>query len=99
MNAEQRAALRKLAEEATQGPWNVYDKARGDGFTKYFGVDSEKKETVVLWDEFGGIMYSADASYIAAANPQAIRELLDYIDQLEAKIDDLVMSLDAARGE
>lgn len=82
MNQEQRAALRKLAEEATPGPWHVFDRSVCEGYTKYFGVDSEQ-DSIVLWDEFGGVIARQDAAHIAAANPSTILQLLDYIETLE----------------
>lgn len=114
MNAEQRAALRKLAEEATPGPWEiVWYECKADRSDVKAG--SAKKVGDVLWrvPKVIGMMAPSenhwardyidapdeDIDYIAAANPQTILQLLDYIETLEDRIDDLVMSLDAARGE
>ena len=65
MTADERAALRALAEKATPGPWE----ARGDSVciersfvchaARMYLIDRER-----------------DAAYIAAANPAAIKALL-----------------------
>lgn len=93
MNAEQRAALRKLAEEATPGPWSKYLNTMDDVIVRKMN-EAGYEQCVISYKS-----HYKNASYISAANPQAILQLLDYIDQLEEKIDDLVMSLDAAIGE
>lgn len=98
MNAEQRAALRKLAEEATPGPWEIrWYECRAD--REDVKAKSAKRVGDLLWrvpKQIGPIsaeenhwarlhldVSEEDSSLIAAANPQAIRELLDYIGTLE----------------
>lgn len=90
MDKEQRAALRKVAEEATPGPWIGCGPSFGDALPKYLNevtIDREGDEDdgyqicrppVGLDDKC-----SADFAYIAAANPQAILQLLDHIEALE----------------
>lgn len=96
MNAERLAALRKLAEEATPGPWM---RLFGDR-TVYDRMEDGCRGNVIVRAELGfSRQDTSNLAYIAAANQQAIRELLNYITQLEDQIDDLVMSLDAAIGE
>ena len=86
MNAEQRAALRKLAEEATPGPW-ISD---WDGTET---LEDGEYADVSVWagKAFDGKFINnvsfdnaiADGAYIATANPSTILQLLDYIETLE----------------
>jgi hypothetical protein len=64
--------LRELADKATQGPWHVFRAGvcMGD-------------ETFVHSRSEGG---RADSGYIAAANPEVIRELLDERDELQKEL-------------
>ena len=80
MKKEKRAALRKLAEEATPGPWWSGECRPPDGYAlawlgqSFVDCDGGRKNYVAS---------SRDADYIAAANPQAIISMLDYIETLE----------------
>lgn len=71
MNQEQRAALRKVAEEATPGPWYVNGRQSVRGSNKEYIANSNWKNGM------------QNAAHIAAANPSAILQLLDYIETLE----------------
>lgn len=80
MDKEQRAALRKLAEEATPGPWmrlfgerTVYDRME----------DGCRGNAIVRADLGYSIQDTLNIDYIAAANPSTILQLLDYIETLE----------------
>ena len=80
MNQEQRAALRKLAEEATPGPWmrlfgerTVYDRME----------DGCRGNVIVRADYPHSKADGENLDYIAAANPSTILQLLDYIETLE----------------
>ena len=80
MNAEQRATLRKLAEGATPGPWmrlfgerTVYDRME----------DGCRGNVIVRADHPHSKADGENLDYIAAANPSAILQLLDYIETLE----------------
>ena len=64
--------LRKLAENATEGPW-IRDHTD-------VCVDNEHKTLVT------NCRCASDAAYIAAANPAAIIELLDELDEMRAAI-------------
>lgn len=70
--------LRELAEKATPGPWKkqgpntiVGEKASCEALRKYIG------------NTFLDGNWSADAEYIAAANPAKIIELLDRVEKAE----------------
>ena len=87
MNIEQRAALRKLAEEATPGPWYQVGlpwNQNGD-FVCAGSEDPHIGKYVADTEDFDGEVENSfeNAGYIAAANPQAIISLLDYIETLE----------------
>lgn len=87
MDKEQRAALRKLAEEATPGPWvckshtceTIDDIDPGDDWTVY-GVNGQ----CVCFESVGrNDCAQSNAKHIAAANPSTILAMLDYIETLE----------------
>jgi hypothetical protein len=63
--------LRKLAEAAEPGPWNVCDDedAKGKFWHVWIGAGMSKRDVAQPFTE-------SDAAYIAAANPTAILELL-----------------------
>ena len=74
------ADLRRLAEQATPGPWRV----AGESQTGWKIDDGDHGDvTATYCHGCGGIYTEADAAYIAAANPQAILALLDRLDDLE----------------
>lgn len=74
--------LRKLAEAATPGPWSAdaWKKILVDGVSADVGsIDA----ALVLMD--GAPQLTADAAYIAAANPTTILSLLDRLEKAEAE--------------
>jgi hypothetical protein len=83
MNAEARETLRRLAEQATKGPWQVFEGEHGRA-RHYFdvvkpdGEGGERDSAEVL-----GPNDPADAAYIAAANPAVVLALLDALDARE----------------
>ena len=91
MTADERAALRALAEKATPGPWE----ARGDSvcIDRSFVCHAAR---MYLIDR------DRDAAYIAAANPAAIKALLTALDSAEAErartIEDCANVCEAARA-
>ena len=66
--------LRELAEKATQGEW-VYE-------SHAIGAVTDNPDILKQVASASG----ADAAYIAAANPQAIIELLDRVERLNAEL-------------
>lgn len=85
MNQEQRAALRKLAEEATPGPW--YCKHKNEVWSSIVLDEGSDCGFIDAWSSpiIEDVQCSAEqlSSYIAAANPSTILSMLDYIDALE----------------
>lgn len=77
MNAEQRSALRKLAEGATPGPWSKYLNTMDDVIVRKMN-EAGYEQCVISYKS-----HYKNADYIAAANPSAILQLLDYIETLE----------------
>ena len=79
--------LRRLAQAATPGPWKMLPV--GDGRQKFAVADSEFLSILTVTDEggatFGTVYDDADAAFIAAANPQAILELLGRLEAAEAE--------------
>ena len=74
MNKEQRSALRKLAEEATPGPWmrlfgerTVYDRME----------DGCRGNVIVSADYPHSKADGKNLDYIAAANPSITAQMLD----------------------
>ena len=80
--------LRRLAQEATPGPWKMLPV--GDGRQKFAVADSEFLSILTVTDEgdatFGTVYDDADAKFIAAANPAAITELLDRLEAAESEL-------------
>lgn len=78
--------LRRLAQAATPGPWKMLPV--GDGRQKFAVADSEFLSILTVTDEggatFGTVYDDADAKFIAAANPAAINELLDRLEEAES---------------
>ena len=85
MNTEQIKELRKLAEDATPGPWAKRGYVPGIGC----GVDGV---TAVAHHT-----NSADSAYIAAANPAAILALIAEIDSLRDEVNGLTGELGRER--
>ncbi len=84
------AELRRLAAEATPGPWDAHPATSGtpsDGPTM-MRVDSRDLPGRPIIADFdysqGG---GADAAYIAAADPPTVLALLDTVDTLRAERD------------
>lgn len=63
--------LEQLAKRATPGPWQ-YD----DGLCEIAAFIPTKGEECVLMETTAGFATQKDYAYIAAANPQAILELI-----------------------
>lgn len=86
-------ALRKAAEAATPGPWKLYKAPLRPQFpVMIHEIQKDGSEPIVNWGGFDGLQrakskITADARYIAAANPAAILALLDerlaLLDRLE----------------
>ena len=78
--------LRRLAQGATPGPWKMLPV--GDGRQKFAVADSEFLSILTVTDEggatFGTVYDDADARFIAAANPAAITEILDRLEEAES---------------
>ena len=81
--------LRRLAQEATPGPWKKIPV--GDGRQKFAVADSEFLSILTVTDEggatFGTVYDDADAKFMTAANPATISELLDRLEAAEKERD------------
>lgn len=76
--------LRKLAEAATPGPWEIAERNR----SKCFSVEASPSMKIVC--TYGdSLAAQQDSAYIAAANPKTVLELLDEIAELEGEIESL----------
>lgn len=82
--------LRKLAAEATPGPWEAQPD-RTDTARIVNGPDGE-----MLWDA-RGMLNDADAEFIAAAR-EHVPALLDMLDQAEAERDQARAQADRVRA-
>jgi hypothetical protein len=72
--------LKRLALAATQGPWTrLKDGKPGIGARENY---IESKDALITY----GRLSDADATYIAAANPVVILELVAEIEKLQAQI-------------
>ena len=98
MNREQLTELRKAAEEATKGEWEIdWYECRAD--REDVKARTAKKVSEVLWRvprSIGPVsadenhwarlhldVSEEDARHIATANPETILSLLDYVESLE----------------
>ena len=75
--------LRRLAQAATPGPWILLPV--GDKSKCFAVADINLLSVLTVVDEcgtsFGAVYLDGDAKFIAAANPAAISELLDRIEE------------------
>jgi hypothetical protein len=78
LTKEQRAELRKLATFTTKGAWTL-GKMNRDGGRQIMG---DREVCIVTTADLP--QGTANARYIASANPQALLSLLDTLDRLEA---------------
>ena len=96
--------LRRLAENATPGPWQAY------GFTVTQHWTRPEPWLTIAGDDVscGGYCYGgtargieelADADFIAAANPAAVLGLLGDTDALRAELAHMTEARDNARAE
>lgn len=81
--------LKKLAEAATPGVWDIFD-PKSDYHT--YGVTAKNGHAVVYFggDQEEGIRRKEDADFIAAANPVAVLNLLVIQEQLVAALQDML---------
>ena len=92
MNKEQRKELKRLAAEATPGPWIAAGPSFGGPMPVYCNdvcVDREGDDDDT-YSVFGAPIgmdkeASSDMEYIAAANPKAITALLSALEAAEAE--------------
>jgi len=80
------AALRRLCEEATPGPWDVDDQSHDDGT---IWVNVEWRGTAVC----EACPVAADAAFIAAART-ALPALLDRVERADRQIDEVIARAD-----
>jgi hypothetical protein len=85
--------LEALVLAATPGPWKAFNHIRTGTFAVHT-PDDEHKGNVVGWGGFDGNRVSkkqssADARFIAAANPDAVLELLAELKKAKAQIEKL----------
>ena len=78
--------LRRLAQAATPGPWILLPV--GDKSKCFAVADINLLSVLTVVDEcgtsFGAVYLDGDAKFIAAANPAAINELLDRLEEAES---------------
>lgn len=73
--------LRKVAEAATPGPWEVAD----EGYDERYVYDSASGQ--MCWTpDLPGHWSLADATHIATFDPPTVLALLDRVAELEAKV-------------
>lgn len=73
--------LKKLAEEATQGPW-CWDKGE-DPRPHTYGIATDADPECMVVNQYFGIEMKEDAYFIAAASPSTVLALLADIERLE----------------
>lgn len=89
MKKEQLLELRRLAEAATYGPWIAAGPSYGGALPVYCNEvivnnsDSDVDCTTICSTNLCDA--TEDMEYIAALNPVAVLELLDFIDELLGK--------------
>ena len=79
--------LRRLAQEATSGPWINHGRQPNVAGLPHSAVAAKTLLARVYSEAYGDVeQETANASFIAAANPAAISELLDRIDAAERDV-------------
>ena len=93
--------LRELAMAATTGEWLV--ERYGTGMHEiYINISESETETVIGIPPDGSsvpLICSADAEYIAAANPATVLALLDEIDRLRADKDHVTSMFESTQKQ
>ena len=90
MKKPEREELKRLAEEATPGPWRTATWTTGIRGTEVM----DKHHVRISCD-----MLEHNAEFSAAANPAAIQSLLAEFDRLEAQRDRLLSALKDVRSD
>lgn len=95
--ADDRKKLRELAEKATPGPWSVVDTPWGNGDWIVQGTGDPHGRRPICdlqmidpGDEWDDGQDDANATFIAAANPDAVKALLDQVERLERERDEAI---------
>jgi hypothetical protein len=99
--------LRRLAQAATPGPWINHGRQPNVAGLPHSAVAAKTLLARVYSEAYGDVeQETANASFIAAANPAAISELLDRIETAEKerdwnaeRLEDAVEELTALRAE
>ena len=96
--------LRRLAQDATPGPWIAAGPSFGESLPKYLNevvVDREGDEDdgYSICNTPIGLELSSDMAFIAAANPAAITELLDRLEAAERSDAESIAMYRKARDE
>lgn len=101
LTPDEKADLRKAAEEATPGPWRA-------GANDTDCVFGDVNNPALMAPFFGRVLlrtnhhfprFEADARFIAAANPAVVIALLDENARLEAEVSELVQHAQASQTE
>jgi hypothetical protein len=86
--------LRRLAQAATPGPWINHGRQPNVAGLPHSAVAAKTLLARVYSEAYGDVeQETANASFIAAANPAAISELLDRIETAEEERDDVAQQL------
>lgn len=86
--------LVKLAGKATKGEWRAFISVVGDGTFSVHTAGDERKGDIINWPGFDEAHCSkaqkkANAKYIAAANPETIIAIAEYVQELERRAEAL----------
>ena len=91
--------LRRLAQAATPGPWINHGRQPNVAGLPHSAVAAKTLLARVYSEAYGDVeQETANASFIAAANPAAISELLDRLEAAEKERDALRAELDALKS-
>jgi hypothetical protein len=88
MTKEQRDELKRLAEAASDGPWYS-----GEGYEQGdpgFYIASKPTGLIIVSED---TLRQNDSAFIAAANPQAVMELLATIERLDGELQNAVRTI------
>lgn len=92
--------LRRLAQAATPGPWINHGRQPNVAGLSHFAVAAKTLLARVYSEAYGDVKQeTANASFIAAANPAAITELLDRLEAAEKERDALRAKIEAAESD
>jgi hypothetical protein len=90
--------LRAICEAATPGPWTAFPKPKYSEWHVSVPIEGSGFRRGLFDDGCPTDRPQADCEFIAAFNPQAVRELLDRLELVEHALADMTNVADISKG-